>query len=328
MNTLKTITRRGLIATSVAAIAVAAWAGTARAEFPDKPIQFIIPFGAGGSADIEGRLLADEMGKVLGVPVVPVNKPGGGGAVTYTFTKNAKPDGYTLAWSSSSILTSSNIGNMPFGHDALDHLGQVEYQPMPLAVKADAPWKNLKEFAAHCKANPGKVKLSNSGTGSATHLASIAMAEAMGCDVIHLPVGVKRRNATVLSGEADAANGPVTAVLSLYKAGKLRLLAVPSPERNPVIPDVPTAAEEGFPVEFDLFRSVSLPKGTPQAIKDKLYMAMEKAAHSDAFMALAKQKGFTVKLLKLGAFDTMLAKEDAKVARIMKSAGLYKSKTN
>ena len=312
---------------AAAAISLALFGSAAVAEFPDKPIQFIIPFGAGGSADIEGRLLADEMGKVLGVTVVPVNKPGAGGAVTYTFLKNAKPDGYTMAWSSSSILTSSNIGNMPFGHDALDHLGQVEFQPMPLAVKADAPWKTLKEFAENCRANPGKVKMANSGTGSATHLASIAMAEAMGCDVIHLPVGVKRRNATVLSGEADAANGPLTAVLNLKRAGKLRLLAVPSAKRNPLIPDVPTATEEGYPVEFDLFRSVSVPKGTPKAIKDKLYMAMEKAANSGAFQSLASKKGFTIALMRLDEFDAMLAQEDAKVARIMKGAGLYQSKS-
>ncbi|MCB1760748.1 MAG: tripartite tricarboxylate transporter substrate binding protein, partial [Gammaproteobacteria bacterium] len=204
---------------------------------------------------------------------------------------------------------------------------QVEFQPMPLAVKADAPWKTLKEFAENCRANPGKVKMANSGTGSATHLASIAMAEAMGCDVIHLPVGVKRRNATVLSGEADAANGPLTAVLNLKRAGKLRLLAVPSAKRNPLIPDVPTATEEGYPVEFDLFRSVSVPKGTPKAIKDKLYMAMEKAANSGAFQSLASKKGFTIALMRLDEFDAMLAQEDAKVARIMKGAGLYQSKS-
>jgi tripartite-type tricarboxylate transporter receptor subunit TctC len=317
---------RRMISTTMAMFAILVFVSVASAGYPEKPIQFIIPFGAGGSADIEGRLLADEMGKVLGVSVVPVNKPGGGGAVTYTHVKNAKPDGYTMAWASSSILTSSNIGNMPFGYDALDHLGQVEYQPMPLAVKANAPWKTLKEFADYCKANPNKIKIANSGTGSATHLASIAMVEAIGCKVIHLPVGIKRRNATVLSGEAHAANGPVTAVLNLRRAKKLRLLAIPSAKRNRVIPDVPTATEEGYPVVFDLFRSVAVPKGTPMAIKNKLYRAMEKAAHSKAFKSLAKKKGFTIEMLKLGAFEAVLAREDAKVARIMKAAGLYQSK--
>jgi len=326
MLKLNKFTRRSVVAAVAGAFTVAGFGAIANAGFPDKPIQFIIPFGAGGGADIEGRLLADEMSKALGVPVVPVNKPGGGGAVTYTYVKNAKPDGYTIAWNSTSILTSSNIGNMPFKHDALDHLGQVEHQPMPFAVKGDAPWKTLQEFAAYCKANPGKVKIANSGTGSATHLVSIAMVNAMGCKVIHLPVGTKRRNATVLSGEAQAMNAPLTAALNLTKAKKIRLLAVPSAKRNAAIPDVPTANETGFKAELDLFRGLSVPKGTPDAIKVQLYDAMNQAAHSKAFTGLANKKGFTIDTLKLTDFEAMLSREDAKVAAIMKGAGLYQSK--
>ena len=91
------------------------WRGQPAAEFPERAIEFVIPFGAGGGADIEGRLLAKEMSKVLGQPVVAVNKPGAGGAVTYTYVKNAKPDGYVVAWNSTSILTTTNIGNVNFG---------------------------------------------------------------------------------------------------------------------------------------------------------------------------------------------------------------------
>ena len=327
MSSIGTFTRRSLIAAAATApLALSGLAPPPLAGWPEKPIVFIIPFGAGGSADIEGRLLADEMGKILGVPVVPVNKPGGGGAVTYTYVKNAKPDGYTVAWNSTSILTTTNLGNVPFKHDAFDHLGQVEFQPMPFAVKGDAPWKTLQEFADYCRANPGKIKIANSGTGSATHLASLAMVNAMDCEVIHLPVGVKRRNATVLSGEADAMNGPLTASLNLARAGKIRLLAVPSVKRNPVIPDVPTAREQGFDAVMDLFRGLSVPKGTPADIKARLSDAMVQAANSEKFLALAGKKGFTVETLTLGNFDSMMEAEDAKVVAIMQKAGLYQSK--
>lgn len=300
----------------------------ARADFPEKPIQFIIPFGAGGGADIEGRLLAEEMSKALGVKVVPVNKPGGGGAITYTHVKNAAPDGYTIAWNSTSLLTTTNIGNVDFDFTALGHIGRVEYQPMPFAVKGDAKWKTFKEFAADCKANPGKYKIANSGAGSATHLAAIAVVSAIGCDVVHLPVGIKRRNASVLSGEADAMLAPLTGAMNLNKAGKIRILAIPSAARNSVIPDVPTMKEIGFSADLDLFRGLCVPKGTPDAIKAKLFSAMAAAAKSDAFMGLANKKGFTVAPLDAAAFGKMLKAQDTAVRGIMQGANLYKSKKN
>lgn len=308
-----------------AAVAFTATAALAD-KFPSKPIEFIIPFGAGGGADIEGRLLATEMGKVLGVKLVPINKVGGGGAVTYTHVKNAKPDGYTIGWNSTSILTTTNIGNVPFKHSALAHIGRVEWQPMPFAVKGDARWTSFAAFVKECKANPGKLKVSNSGTGSATHLAAIALMNAAGCEVTHLPVGIKRRNASVLSGEADAMIAPLTGAVRLTKAGKLRLLALPTAKRNKAVPDVPTAKELGYDAVLDLFRGLSVPKGTPAAIKAKLADAMTRAAKSEAFMALAKKKGFTVDPLPVEKFEALLSKEDAKVNGIMKSAGLYQSK--
>ncbi len=319
MKTLKTVLAAAAAAALLAAL-------PARAEFPEKPIQFVIPFGAGGGADIEGRLLADEMGKILGVTVVPVNKPGAGGAITYSHVKNAKPDGYTVAWNSTSILTSTNIGNVDYEYSALEHIGRVEYQPMPFAVRADAPWQTLKDFADDCKANPGKYKVANSSSGSATHLAAIAIMNAIDCEVIHLPVGVKRRNASVLSGEADAMVAPLTGALNLAKAGKIRLLAIPSAGRNAVIQDVPTAAELGYDAHLDLFRGLSVPRGTPDAVKAKLSDAMIAAAKSDAFMALAATKGFTVAPLGHAEFETLLAAENQLVKGIMQQAGLYKSK--
>ena len=317
---------RTLLVLIAALVLLAAGSPTASAEYPDRPIQFIIPFGAGGGADIEGRLLAKEMSKVLGEPVVAVNKPGAGGAVTYTYVKNAKPDGYTVAWNSTSILTTTNIGNVNFTHDAMDHVGRVEFQPMPFVVRADSQWKTFNDFVADCKKNPGKYKVANSTTGSATHLAAIAMTNAAGCKVIHLPLGIKRRNAGVLSGEADAMAAPLTGAIRLARAGKFRILAVPSEKRNAVIPDVPTMKEIGYPAVLDLFRGLSVPKGTPAAVKAKLADAMMKAARSPAFMKLAKKKGFTVEPMDSNAFSGYLNKMDQDVIAIMESAGIYQSK--
>lgn len=294
--------------------------------FPDGPIEFTIPFGAGGGADIEGRLLAKEMSKILGVPLVPVNKPGGGGAITYTYITTSKPDGHTIAWNSTSILTTTNLGNTNFSYDALDHIGRVEFQPQPFVVKGDSKWNSFADFVKACKASPGNLKVANSGTGSSTHAAAIMLMNAVGCDVIHLPKGIKGRNKSVLNGEADAMIAPLTGAVNLTKAGKLKILLMPSAKRNPLFPDVPTAREMGYTAELDLFRGLSVPKGTPDAIMDKLADAMTKAARSPAFMDLAKKKGFTVAPMGRKEFSAFLAKEDAKVKSIFKSAGLYKTK--
>jgi tripartite-type tricarboxylate transporter receptor subunit TctC len=139
-------------------------------------------------------------------------------------------------------------------------------------------------------------------------------------------LGVKRRNAGLLSGEVDAMAAPLTGALKLAKAGKFRILASPSAKRNPVIPDVPTMKELGYEAEIALFRGLSVPKGTPAAVKAKITDAMMKAARSPAFMKLAKQKGFTVQPMDSAQFDGYLAVMNKKVQAIMKNAGLYQSK--
>ena len=310
----------------IGAALVSALVTPALADWPEKPIELIIPFGAGGGADIEGRLLAKEMGKILGQPVVAVNKPGGGGAITYTHLVNAEPDGYTIAWNSTSVLTTTNIGNVPFDYKAMDHIGQVEYQPIPFVVKADSRWKTFQDFADECKANPKTLKIAFAGFGSATHLFAVALTKAAGCEAIMLPVKAPERNALVLSGEADAAVHIFIAPLKLVKAGKMRFLAISSGKRDPATPDVPTAKELGYDVEFDLFRGLSVPKGTPDDIKAKLEDAMIKAANSDEFKARAGKLKFTLAPLGQKEFGEKLAKDNDQIANLMKQADLYQSK--
>lgn len=295
-------------------------------EWPTKPIEFIIPFGAGGGADIEGRLLAKEMSKVLGQPVVAVNKPGGGGAITYTHLTNAKPDGYTVAWNSTSVLTTTNIGNVPFDYMAMDHIGQVEFQPIPFVVNADSRWKTFKDFADECKEKPNTLKIAFAGFGSATHLFAVALTEAAGCEAIMLPVKAQERNAMLLSGEVDAAVHVFIAPLKFVKAGKMRFLAVSSGERNAATPDVPTAKELGYDIEFDLFRGLSVPKGTPDDIKAKLEDAMIKAANSESFKEHAEKLQFTLAPIGHKEFGEKLAKGNDQIANLMKQAGIYQSK--
>ncbi len=301
-------------------------AGQANAAWPEKSIEFVIPFGAGGGADIEGRMIAKAMSAELGQPVVPVNKPGGGGAITYTYVKNSKPDGYTIAWNSTSILTTTNIGNVPFDYTALDHIGQVAEQPVPFVVKADSRWKTLKDFMDECKAKPKTLKIAFAGFGSATHLAGVAMSQLSGCTPIMLPVKAPDRRKMILSGETDAAVDVFFVPLKFVKSGKMRFLAISSGARDAGAPDVPTTRELGMDMEFDLFRGLSVAKGTPQDIKDKLEAAMIKAANSEPFAGRMKKLKLTLKPMGQKEFGAKLAKANANIISIMKQANLYQSK--
>ncbi len=296
-------------------------ASLAVAQYPERAIEFVIPFDAGGSADIEGRLLAEEMSEVLDVTVVPVNRPGAGGALAYSYVNDADPDGYTVMWTSTSILTITNLGNVPFGYDAFDHIGRVEHQPLVLAVGADSPWSDIESLTRDCADGGRPVRVANSGTGSTTHLGALAVMQAIGCEAVHLPIGTRRRNATVLSGEADAMVAPLTGALSLFRAGRLQLLTTLGAERNPIIPDVPTARELGIDVEFDLFRGLSVPKGTPADVRAQLAEAMTRAANSEAFQRLADDLGLTVAPLTMGPFEALLQRENVTVRSIIQSTG-------
>jgi tripartite-type tricarboxylate transporter receptor subunit TctC len=319
MKHLKT----AVLGTAAAALMMA---GQANAAWPEKSIEFVIPFGAGGGADIEGRMIAKAMSAELGQPVVPVNKPGGGGAITYTYVKNSKPDGYTIAWNSTSILTTTNIGNVPFDYTALDHIGQVAEQPVPFVVKADARWNSLKDFMDECKAKPKTLKIAFAGFGSATHLAGVAMSQLSGCTPIMLPVKAPDRRKMILSGETDAAVDIFFVPLKFVKSGKMKFLAISSGTRDPAAPNVPTGKELGMDMEFDLFRGLSVAKGTPQDIKDKLEAAMIKAANSKAFSSRMKKLKLTLKPMGQKEFGVKLAKANANIVSIMKKAGMYQSK--
>jgi tripartite-type tricarboxylate transporter receptor subunit TctC len=314
-----------MIRPTVALAVLLAWAPAAWGQaFPAKPIELIIPFGAGGSADIEGRIIAKAAEKLLGVPVVPINKPGAGGALAYTHVKTAAPDGYTVAWNSTSLLTTANLGTLDFPWDALDHVARVSTQAMPLAVRADAPWKTFADFLAHARANPGKVRIGNAGHGSGTHFAALSMTEATGVKAIHAPLGSGKRIPSLLRGEVEMISVPTPEIAAHVRAGEVRILAVPSEAADPAFPGVPTLRQAGVPVAMELFRGFSVPKGTPAAIVDKLADAFQKAAHDETFKQAGVNGGYIVAVQGPAAFRKYLEEQNALIADLVKKAGLKK----
>lgn len=297
------------------------------AAYPDKAIEMIIHMGAGSAPDIEGRVFASELSKVLGKPVVPINREGGGGAVAYTHVKNSRPDGYTIAWNSMSILSCTNIGNVPFDYDALDQIGQVMTQPMWFTVREDAKWKTIQDFVADAKKDPGKFKVASAGTGSSTHLAALALDQFAGIQVIHIPMGAVRQTTALLAGEVDACFSVSSQVIDLIKAKKLRFLLSTGETRISVYPEVPTMKEAGYDVVLELFRGVSVPKGTPPEVKAKLEDALMKAANTKAMKDLGERTGLIIVTRNAADFENYLAKADKLIKEILKKAGLYRSGT-
>jgi tripartite-type tricarboxylate transporter receptor subunit TctC len=199
--------------------------------------------------------------------------------------------------------------------------------PTVLVVRNEAPWKTVADFVADAKKDPGKFKVASAGTGSSTHLAALALDQFAGIQVIHIPMGAVRQTTAVLAGEVDACFSVSSQVIDLIKAKKLRFLLSTGETRIPVYPDVPTMKEAGYDVVLELFRGVSVPKGTPPEVKAKLEGALMKAAHTKAMKDLGERTGLIIVTRNAADFETYLAKTDKLIKEILKKAGLYRSGT-
>ena len=309
----------------VLVFAVAFCFGTAlAADYPSKPITLLIPFGAGGSTDLLGRALAKDTEPYMGKPIVPGNKTGAAGGIMYSTLKNSKPDGYTIGWASLSVNTCTNIGNVPFDYTAFIHVCRIGYTGMPIAVRADAPWKTVAEFVDYAKKNPGKIKIGNAGTGSGTHLTAVLMEQALGIKVIHVPLGAQRRIPSLLGGEVEAICVPLPEAAPQVKAGNARFLVMTTAKRDSMFPNVPTLKELGYDVVIELFNSVALPKGTPEDIVAKVKDSFHKGSQGADFKKMADQNGFNISYMEGKEFADYLAMQDEKIAEAMKAGGLVK----
>lgn len=312
------------------ALALTAWALVAgysadATAYPDKPIEMIIIFEAGGAADISGRVLAQAAEKGLKVPIVPINKPGAGGAVGVAAIASSRPDGYTIGWITGSLLTATNMGNVTFDYQALDYIALVNLEPTAVVVRADAPWSSLREFVEDARGKPGKIRVGNAGSGSFTHISAAALAHKAKIDVKHVPLGA-RRMPSLLGGEVEAVSIHPPEVISSLKAGKVRILGVSFPERVAALKDVPTWKEFGWDVGFYQFRGVSAPKGIPAAAIQSLEGAFQAAARADTYRNLAEQTAITIDFRGSSGFRSFVAEQDRVIKAVLKEVGITSPK--
>ncbi len=295
------------------------------APYPKKGnVEITVLFPAGSSADVTARLLAQGMAKQLGANVIVVNRPGAGGAIGYKYVSGQKPDGYSLVWNSNSISTTYHSGQLAIDYRAFDPVARALVESPVLAVRGDAKWKSLQDFIAEAKSRPGQMTLANSGTGSHTHITAVALAKAAGITVVDVPYGAAQVIPSLLGGHVDAMVQLPGALAEHVKAGTMRLLAVLIPARDPALPDVPTAKEQGVDVALEAWRGIAVPKGTPQPVVAMLEAAIRKTVESPEFVQGSERLNVRPAFMPAAEFGELIAKEDGELARLMQLIGLKK----
>lgn len=309
-----------------AALAACVFATAAQdVPFPRRgTIEITVLFPAGSSADITARLLADGMSRQLGANVIVVNRPGAGGAVGYRHVAAQKPDGYSLVWNSNSVSTTYYAGQMAIDYRAFDPVARVLIESPVLAVRGDARWKTLADFVAEAKARPGTLTVANSGAGSHTHITSVALFKAAGARVVDVPYPAAQVVTSLLGGHVDAMVQLPAAVTEHLKSGQVRVLAAVVAQRDPALPDVPTAREQGLDVALDAWRGIAVPKGTPLPVIATLETAIRKTVESPDFASACERLGVHPAFLPASAFGELIARDDRQIAALMQAIGLRK----
>lgn len=292
--------RQFLGAASAVAGAIAMPTIAQEAKYPNKTITLVVPFPAGGSVDVAGRAIGERLSKVLNQTVIIDNKGGAGGAIGSTFVAKAKPDGYTLVVTSQS----SHVANPAFSpnlpYDAIKDFAPItliERLPNVLLINPALPVKNMAEFVAYAKTNPGKLNYASSGNGSMLQLNMELLKSQYGIFLTHIPYRVAGTTLTdLMSGQVHAMFTNVQASnVGFVKQGKLRALAVASPIRSALLPDVPTFGELKQPeLNLTSWTGLAAPAGTPEPVIQQLYAAMRTVLQDPATIAAWKQRGAIV----------------------------------
>ncbi len=319
---------RGLIAAVLSSLALTAVAQ----DYPSKPVTMVVPFPPGGVADIVGRPLAAVMEKSLKQPVVVVNRTGAGGAVGMAAVAKAAPDGYTILMGLSSISifpVSDRINGKTPAYELKDFapIALITADPTVLVVRADSPWKNLKEFVETAKAHPGKMNYSSSGVYGTLHVAMEIFANAAGIQMFHVPYqGGGPAVTALLGGQVHAlASGPAAAIGQI-KGGKMRALASWSTERLKLLPEIPTFKELGYDAEFYIWSGVFAPAATPAPVLTKLRQAVREAANAPEFRSAMDKVSTPVSYLDAPEFQKYWDRDAARLKTAVEKIGKVDAK--
>ncbi len=301
-------------------------AAVAGPAYPLKPIRLIVPFPAGASSDIVGRMLGQKLFEQMGEQVVPDNRPGAGGNVGITVAAKAPPDGYTLLISTPGIAISPSLYSN-LAYDAIRDLTPVARLASihnVLVVHPSVPTKTLRQFISLARAHPGKLNFGSGGVGTTNHLANELLKRLEKIDMVHIAYkGVTQAMVAMTGGEVDEVVMPVPSALSQIRAGKVRALAVLSNERVATLPEVPTAKEAGVDnFTMPLWYGMFAPAGTPRDIVSRLSVEIVKALGTPDLRERLQAAGADPWPGTAEQMAELLRSEIARYAAIVRSAGL------
>src|SRR4051812_29325549 len=314
-------------------IAALLFAGSAFAQdYPSKPITMVVPFPPGGVAEIVGRPLAGIMEKSLKQPIVLINRPGAGGAVGMGSVAKGPADGYTLLMGLSSISifpVSERINGKQPPYELADFapIALVTADPTVLVVRADGPYKTVKDFVDAAKAHPGKINYSSSGVYGTLHVAMEIFANAAGIKLFHIPYqGGGPAVTALLGGQVEASPQGPAAAIGQIRAGKMRALASWGTERLKLLPEIPTFKELGYDAEFYIWTGLFAPAATPAPIVAKLREAVRAAATSEDFKAAMDKVSTPVAYLDAPEFQKYWDKDAARLKTALEKIGRVEEK--
>jgi tripartite-type tricarboxylate transporter receptor subunit TctC len=323
---MKAHTNFGSVGLAVGLLCFAAAAGMASAQdYPNKPVRMIVPFGAGGSTDVLIRIVASKMPELLGQQVVVDNRTGAGGLIGTEIAAKSAPDGYTLLGTGSPHTIAPNLYKKVAFHPLKDFepILQMASQPYGLAVHPSLGVKSVKELIALAKKEPGKHNYASSGQGGAMHLFQALFTSMAGIDMVHVPYkGSGPVRADLLGGQIKIGCLGLSSILPNHKAGQIRIIAVTTAKRSPELPDVPALAEIIPGYDASLWTGLLAPKGTPQAVIQRIHRDVAKLLQSPDVRTAYQRAGADIVATDPKAFGKFLEEENAKWGKTIRDLKL------
>jgi tripartite-type tricarboxylate transporter receptor subunit TctC len=302
-------------------------AGPARAEeYPDHPVRFIVPFGAGGPTDVFTRALAEELRKTFNQSFVIDNRPGAGTIIGTAEAAKAAPDGYTLLMMSATQTTTETLSpNKPYKlmRDFVPVAALMKSE-LVMVVRSSLPVNNLAEFVALAKAKPGTLNYASSGIGSNYHMAAELVKDLAGIDIVHVPYkGSTGARNDIIAGQIDMMFDSVPTMAPMIEAGRVKALGTSGRARSPVLPGVPTLMEAGLPgYEATIWLGVMAPAGTPEPIVKELNTAINKILDLPSIREVWHAQGAEPVIMTPGEFGVFVQSEIERWAKIIKANGI------